>query len=225
MRWRMWLNAANGLKPSVELLQATDGLDRQTVRRVTRLTRQGKGASGRAEARLAVALARQARQREPSASAYVAIALMIAIFLGIFIRQAVLGEIDALGILLAASGLWILAFTARARIRARNAIRAERLNLKVLDASSEPYSPSWSTAQIEIPPAALVAIAVFMFFAYGVPFGLLQLAGPDATHSGSTVIAKGAFFGVFMTAFQLTIGRNLASQRSERKAEAHLRSN
>ena len=57
------------------------------------------------------------------------------------------------------------------------------------------------------------------------PFGLFQLAGSDATHSASTVIAKGAFFGVFMTLFQLTMGRNLTERRSERKAEANLRSN
>jgi hypothetical protein len=224
-RWRMWLNAANGLKPSVELLQAMDGLDRPALRRVTRLTRQGNVASDPAEARLAVALAHQARQREPTASAYAAIAFMIASFLGVFIVQAVLGEIDAFGVVLAAAGLWILAVTARGRIRIRNAVRAERLNLEVLRATSEPYSPSWSAAQVEIPPAAFAAIAVFMFFAYGLPFGLFQLIGTEHAHSASAAISAGAFFGVFMTIFQLTMGRNLTQRRSERKAEAHLRSN
>jgi hypothetical protein len=221
----MWFGAANGLKPSVELVQAMDALDHRTVRRVTRLTRRGKVASDAAEARLAVALAHQTRQREPPASAYAAIALMTAVFLGVFIVQAVRGEIDSLGIILGACGLWFIAFTIQGRIRIRNAITAERLNLEVLRATGEPYSPSWSTAQIEVPPAAFAAVAGFMFFAYGVPFGLLQLAGSDATHSASTVIAKGAFFGVFMTIFQLTMGRNLTERRSERKAEANLRSN
>jgi hypothetical protein len=224
-RWRMWFGAANGLKPSVELVSAMDALDSRTVRRVTRLTRRGKVASDAAEARLAVALAHQTRQREPTVSSYVALAVMIAVFLGIFIVQTIRGEIDSFGIITGACGLWFILFTIQGRIQIRNAPKAERLNLEVLRATGEPYSPSWSTAQIEVPPVAFVAVVVFMFFAYGVTFGLLQFTGPDAAHSASTAIAKGAFFGVFMTAFQLTIGRNLTERRSERKAEANLRSN
>jgi len=64
-----------------------------------------------------------------------------------------------------------------------------------------------------------------MVFGYGLPLGLLQLVGPDATDSASTVIVKGAFFGVFMMIFQLTVGRSLTGRRSERKAEPNIRSN
>ena len=215
----MWLNAANGLKPSVELLKAMDGLDRRTVRRVTRLTRRGQVASDASEARLAVALAHQTRQREPPASSYVAIGVLTAVTLGIFVVQAILAEIDSFGVILGAFGLWFIAITVRGRIRIRNAVRTERLNREVLTATAEPYSPSWSTAQIEVPPAAFVAVAVFMFFAYGVPFGLFQLVGTAATHPASTAISKGVFFGVFMTIFQLTMGRGITERRSERKAE------
>jgi hypothetical protein len=225
IRWRMWFGAANGLKPSVELVHAMDGLDRRTVRRVTRLTRRGKVVSDAPEARLAVALAHQTRQREPTASAYATIAVMIAVFLAIFIVQAVRSEIDSFGIVIGACGLWITAFTIQGRIRIHNAMTAERLNLEILQRAPEPYSPSWSAAKIDIPPAAFVAVALYFFFAFGVPFGLLQLAGPDATHSAATVIAKGAFFGVFMTIFQLTVGRGITQRRAERKAETHLRSN
>jgi hypothetical protein len=222
-QWRLWFNTANGVKPSVELVEAMDELDRRTIRRVRRLTRRGKVAANPCGARLAVALAHQTRQREPSASAYATLALMIAIFLGVFVVQAVGDEIDAFGIVLGACGLWCTAFTVQGRIRIRNAVTAERLNLEVLEATPEPYSPLWSAVQIEVPPVALVAIAVFMFFAYGLPFGLMQLAGPDAAHSASTVIAKGAFFGVFMTLFQLTMGRNLTERRSEQKLEPAFR--
>ena len=104
----MWLNAANGLKPWVELVQAIDGLDRQTVRRVTRLTRRGEVTSNAQEARLSVALAHQTRQREPATSGYATIAVMTAIFLGIFIVQTLRGEIDSFGILMGTVGLLIL---------------------------------------------------------------------------------------------------------------------
>lgn len=215
----MWLGAANGLKPSVELVQAMDGLDRRTVRRVTRLTRSGKVASDASNARLAVALAHQTRQREPTTSAYTTIAAMTVIFLSVFIVQAAHGEIDSFGIVLGACGLWFIAFTIQGRIRIRNAVTAERLNLQVLKTNPEPYSPSWSTANIYIPPAAFIAITLYLFLAFALPFGLLQLAGPNATHSATTVIAKGALFGGFMTIFQLTIGRGIAQRRSESKAE------
>lgn len=218
-RWRMWLNAANGLRPSAELVQAMDGLDRQTVRRVTRLTRRGEVTSNAQEARLSVALAHQTRQREPATSGYATIAVMTAIFLGIFIVQTLRGEIDSFGILMGACGVFFVAVTALGRVRIRNAVTAERLNLEVLKATSEPYSPSWSPAKIDIPPVVYVAVGVFMFFAYGLPFGLFQLVGRESTHSASNAIATGAFFGVVMTIFQLTAGRNLAQQRSERKAE------
>ncbi|MFI4992099.1 MAG: hypothetical protein ACHQCH_00590 [Solirubrobacterales bacterium] len=150
---------------------------------------------------------------------------MIAVFLGIFVVQAVRAEIDAFGIITGACGLWFIAITIQGRVRLRNAVTAERLNLEILQRAPEPYSPSWSPAQIDIPPAALVAIAIVMVFVYGLPFGLLQLVGPDATHSASTVIVKGAFFGVFMMIFQLTVGRSLTERRSERKAETNIRSN
>jgi hypothetical protein len=221
----MWFSAANGLKPSVELVQTMDAVDRRSIRHVTRLTRRGKLAPDVSQARLAVALAHQTRQREPPASAYATIAVLIAIFLGIFIVQAVRGEVDSFGIIMGACALWITAFTIQGRIRIRNAVKAERLNLEILQATPEPYSPSWSSAQIEVPPAALVAVAVFMFFAYGVPFGLFQLIGREATHSASSAIATGAFFGVVMTIFQLTMGRNLTQRRSERKAELTIPSN
>jgi hypothetical protein len=58
-----------------------------------------------------------------------------------------------------------------------------------------------------------------MFFAYGVPFGLFQLIGTEPTRSASSAIAIGAFFGVVMTIFQLTIGRGIAQRRTESKAE------
>jgi hypothetical protein len=225
IRWRMWLGAANGLKPSVELVEAMDALDRRTVRRVTRLTRRGKVTSNASEARLAVALAHQTRQRAPTVAAYAAGAVMITIFLGIFAVQAVRGEIDAVGIITGAAGLWFIYMVVLGRIRLRNAVTAERLNLEILQRASQPYSPSWSPAKIDIPPAAYVAITLVMLFAYGLPFGLLQLVGPDATHSASTVIAKGSFFGVFMTIFQLTMGRGITQRRAERKAETNLRSN
>jgi hypothetical protein len=144
---------------------------------------------------------------------------MVAVFLGIFVVQAIRGDIDFLDIIMGASGLWFIAITIQGRVRLRNAVTAERLNLEILEGISEPYSPSWSPAQIEVPPVAFIVIAVVMLFIYGVPFGLLQLAGPEATHSAYTVIAKGAFFGVFMTIFQLTVGRDLAERRSERKAD------
>jgi len=225
IRWRMWLGAANGLKPSVELVQAMDALDRRSLRHATRLARRGKLAPGVSQARLAVALAYQTRQRAPTASAYAAFAIAIAVFLGIFVLQAARGEIDALGILTGAAGLWFIAMVILGRIRLRNAVTAERLNLEVLQRASEPYSPSWSPAQIDIPPVAFVAIAVVMFFLYGLPFGLLQLAGPDATHSASSAITGGVFFGVFMTIFQLTMGRGITQRRAERKAETNLRNN
>jgi hypothetical protein len=215
----MWFSVANGLKPSVELVQAMDAVDRRSIRDVTRLTRRGKLAPDVSQARLAVALAHQTRQREPTASAYATIAVLIAIFLGIFIVQAVRGEVDSLGIITGACALWITAFTIKGWIRIRNAVKAERLNLEILQATTEPYSPSWSSAQIELPPAALVAVAVFMFFAYGVPFGLFQLIGTEPTRSASSAIAIGAFFGVVMTIFQLTIGRGIAQRRTESKAE------
>lgn len=224
MQWRMWFGAANGMKPSVELMQAMDALDRRTVRRVTRLTRHGETTSNASEARLAVALARQTRQREPSGSAYLFIAILIAVFLGLFAVQAVRGEIDALGIISGASGLWFIAFTIQGRLRLHSAVTAERLNLKLVERGSEPYSPSWSPAAIDIPPAASVLIALVMFFAYGLPFGALHLIDGDATHSAGSAIASGAFFGVFMTIFQLTIGRSITERRSERKAEFDIRS-
>jgi hypothetical protein len=223
-RWRMWFGAANGLKPSVELVQAMDALDRWTVRRVTRLTRRGEVAPNASEARLAVALAHQTRQREQPGSAYLFIVILIAVFLGIFAVQAVRGEIDALGIITGAGGLWFTTFTIRGRLRLRSAVTAERLNMKILERGSEPYSPSWSPAAIDIPPAASVLIALVMFFAYGLPFGVLHLVEGDATHSAGSVIASGALFGVFMTIFQLTIGRGIAERRSERKAELDIRS-
>jgi hypothetical protein len=215
----MWLGAANGVKPSVELVQAMDALDRRSIRRVTRLTRHGNATSNPSEARLAVALAHQTRQRAPTPTAYVVFALAIAVYLGIFVWQAADGEVDAAGILTGAAGLWFIYMVILGSIRLRNAATAERLNLEVLQRASEPYSPSWSPANIDIPPAAFLAITVAMFFLYALPFGLLQLAGPELTHSASTVIAKGAFFGVFMTVFQLTLGRSLTQRRSERKAE------
>jgi hypothetical protein len=224
MQWRMWFGAANGMKPSAELVQAMDALDRRTVRRVTRLTRRGEVASNASEARLAVALAHQTRQREPPGSAYLFIAILIAVFLGIFTVQAVRDEIDALGIIAGAGGLWFTAFTIQGRLRLRNAVPAERLNLELLEKASVPYSPSWSPAAIEIPPAASVLIALVMFFAYGLPFGVLHLVDGNATHSAGSAIASGAFFGVFMTIFQLTIGRGIAERRSERKADLDIRS-
>jgi hypothetical protein len=39
-----------------------------------------------------------------------------------------------------------------------------------------------------------------------------------------SAIASGAFFGVFMTIFPLTMGRGIAERRSERKAELDIRS-
>jgi hypothetical protein len=224
MRWRMWFGAANGMKPSVELVQSMDALDRPTVRRVTRLTRRGEVTSNASEARLAVALAHQTRQREQPGSAYLFIVILIAVFLGIFAVQAVRGEIDALGIITGAGGLWFTTFTIRRRLRLRNAVTAERLNMKLLERGSEPYSPSWSPAAIDIPPAASVLIALVMFFAYGLPFGVLHLVDGDATHSAGSAIASGALFGVFMTIFQLTIGRGIAERRSGRKAELDIRS-
>jgi hypothetical protein len=224
-RWRMWFGAANGLKPSVELVQAMDPLDRRTVRRVTRLTRRGKAASDASEARLAVALAHQTRQREQPDSAYLFIAILIAAFLGIFAVQAVRGEIDALGIIAGAGGLWFTIFTIQERLRLRNAVTAERLNLELIERGSEPYAPSWTPAAVDIPPAAFAAIVLVMFLLYGVPFGVLQRIGGDPTHSAGSAIASGVFFGVFMTIFQLTMGRGIAERRSERKAQANLRSN
>jgi hypothetical protein len=221
----MWLGAANGLKPSVELVQAMDALDRRSIRQAIRLTRHGKVASDTSQARLVVALAHQTRQRAPTASAYAAFAIAIAVFLGIFVLQAARGKIDAVGIITGAAGLWFIYMVILGRIRLRNAVTAERLNLEILQRASQPYSPSWSPAKIDIPPAAYVAITLVMLFAYGLPFGLLQLVGPDATHSASTVIAKGSFFGVFMTIFQLTMGRGITQRRAERKAETNLRSN
>ena len=223
-RWRMWLGAANGLKPSVELLYAMDALDRRTVRRVTRLTRRGKVASSASEARLAVALAHQTRQREPPGSAYLFIAILIAVFLGIFAVQAARGEIDALGIITGAGGLWFIAFTIQGRLRLHNAVTAERLNLELLERGSEPYSPSWSPAAVDIPPAAFAAIVLVMFLLYGVPFGVLQRIDGDSTHSAGSAIASGVFFGEFMTIFQLTMGRGIAERRSEQKAELDIRS-
>jgi hypothetical protein len=217
-RWRLWFNAVNGLKPSVELVQAMKDLDPRTVRRVLRLTRRGKVTSGISEARLAVAFAHQTRQRAPTPSAYAAFAAMVSVCLGIFLLQAVLGEIDALGILVGAAGLWFVSVVILGRIRLRNALTAERLNLEILHRSSEPYSPSWSLAQIEVPPAASAAIAVFMFFLYALPYGSFQLIGGKATHSASDAITAGVFFGVFMTIFQLTMGRSLTQRRSEQKA-------
>ncbi len=221
----MWFNAANGVKPSVELVQAMETLDHRTIRRVVRLTRRGKAAVNPSEARLAVALAHQTRQREPSASAHATLALLILVCLGVFVVQAVGDEIDALGILLGTCGVWFTAFTVQGRIRIRNAVTAERLGREVFQEAPEPYTPSWSLAQIEVPPAASVAIAVFMFFAYGLPYGSFQLIDGNATHSASNAITAGVFFGAFMTLFQLTTGRNLAQRRSERKAhQASIRS-
>jgi hypothetical protein len=141
---------------------------------------------------------------------------MIAVFLGVFIVQAALGEIDYLGIVTGAGGLWFIVLTIRGRLHLRNAVTAERLNLEVLEQTGAPYSPSWSPAQIEIPPAALISIAIVTFIAYAVPFGALQLLGHEQTDTASTAIAKGAFFGVFMTIFQFTLGRGIAQRRSER---------
>jgi hypothetical protein len=53
-----------------------------------------------------------------------------------------------------------------------------------------------------------------------VPFDALQLIGLNPKHSTSSAIAAGTFFGVFMTIFQLTMGRSLVERRAERKAEA-----
>jgi hypothetical protein len=171
-----------------------------------------------------VALAHQTRQQAPTASAYAVLAVLIAVFLGVLIVQAARGEIDFLGIITGACGLWFITITIRGRFHLRNAVTAERLNLEALERTSEPYSPSWSPAQIQIPPAAFAVIAVVMFFLYGLPFGALQLIGLDPTHSASTAIAGGAFFGMFMTIFQLTLGRGLTERRSERKAEPNIRS-
>src|SRR5580658_2978240 len=138
----MWLGAANGVKPSVELVQAMDALDRRSIRRVTRLTRHGNATSNPSEARLAVALAHQTRQRAPTPTAYAVFALAISVYLGIFVWQAARGEVDAAGILTGAAGLWFTAFTIQGRIRIRNAATAERLNLEVLKTTAQPYSPS-----------------------------------------------------------------------------------
>jgi hypothetical protein len=220
----MWFGAANGMKPSVELVQAMDALDRRTVRCVTRLTRRGEVASNVSEARLAVALAHQTRQREPPGSTYLFIAILIAVFLGILAIQAVRGEVDALGIIAGAGGLWFTAMTIQGRLRLRNAVTTERLNLELIERGSEPYSPSWSPAAIDIPPAAFAAIVLVMFLLYGVPFGVLQRIDGDPTHSAGSAIASGVFFGVFMTIFQLTVGRGIAERRSEQKAELDIRS-
>ena len=63
-----------------------------------------------------------------------------------------------------------------------------------------------------------------MFLLYGVPFGVLQRIDGDPTHSAGSAIASGVFFGVFMTIFQLTVGRGIAERRSEQKAELEIRS-
>jgi hypothetical protein len=176
------LGAANGLKPSVELIQAMDALGPRSIRQVTRLTRRGKMAPNPSEARLAVALARQTRQRAPTTSAYTAFVLAIAVFLGIFVAQAAREEINATGILTAAAGLWFIYMLILGWIRLRNAATAEHLNLEILQGASEHYSPSWSPANIDIPPAAFVAIALFMFIAYGAPFGVIETLGELREH-------------------------------------------
>jgi hypothetical protein len=218
-RWRMWFSAAMGVRPTVGAYGAMDALDRRSIRRVTRLTHRGKVAGDVAEARLAVALARQTQQREPSLSAYVVIALLAIGGLTTFVVQAVQGDVDAFGVILGALGVWFTVTTIQGRLRIRNALKAEQLNLRILEGAGE-EPPSDSIAQIEVPPAALVAAGVVAFFAYGIPFGALQLLDSESTLTVGGVFAKGAFFGVFMTIFQLTYGRRLTERRTERKAAA-----
>ncbi len=85
------------------------------------------------------------------------------------------------------------------------------INLEVVEQASEPYSPSWSPAVIDIPPVTFAAIVLVIFLLYGVPFGVLQFVGSDATHLAGSAIAGVVFFGVFMTIFQLTMGRGVPS--------------
>jgi hypothetical protein len=133
--------------------------------------------------------------------------------------QAVQGDVDAFGVILGALGVWFTVTTIQGRLRIRNALKAEQLNLRILEGAGE-EPPSDSIAQIEVPPAALVAAGVVAFFAYGIPFGALQLLDSESTLTVGGVFAKGAFFGVFMTIFQLTYGRRLTERRTERKAAA-----
>jgi hypothetical protein len=80
-RWRIWWLAGGGETPSEELVAAANGLNGRALRNTRRLVRRGAPAEGEAQARYAIAFARERQRIYAVSPSYRVTAVILAILI------------------------------------------------------------------------------------------------------------------------------------------------
>lgn len=187
--------------------------------RVRWSVRRGREADTVQKARLAVALARSGQQRESVSGrgTYAFFALIVVGWFAAGVMYATSGRL-VLGAVFVAFGTWG-SWLLFARWRwSDGPAQSDRRNRAMLERAGQPYDVFAEKHVEPIAPGtlgiALAALTLLTF--YVVAFGVLAAAMDGQTLTVAGVLARGAFFGVFMTIANLTWGRR-RHQRATRQ--------
>lgn len=201
MAWR----TACGFPVFRELADASDGVDRRTVRAGRRAARRGEAAPDVASARVAVARARAVRadvgdgdETDTGAGWRVARVALGAVWLLLTVANAV--DDDPAGFWTATMGLFFLGSAVRSPDRRyARARQAETRNRAVLREHGVAYPPPGDTVYLRPTLAASVAVAALLGAVYTAVFSLL-LSAADATFPPQTSdVLIGAALGLVLT--------------------------